>query len=362
MYNVSFPGLGINDLTIDSTAFTVFGRDIKWYGIIITFGMILACLYAYTRAKHEHISADDLTDYALYTIIFGILGARLYYIVFHFDSFKVEGDFPATLKNCVAIWNGGLAIYGGIIVGVLVIVIVSKIKKIKVTKFLDVAAPAAMIGQIFGRWGNFMNQEAFGTNTTMPWGMYSNGTHDYLLLHKAELAEMGVKVDPQLPVHPTFLYESLWNLVGFLLIHSIYKKKKYDGQIFLVYVAWYGFGRMVIEEFRTDSLMIGSFRVSQLVALLTMLAAVVILLVNAVKPKPAAVDEDEDELDGDSEEDGDDISYSSLSTLFAPAEEEEEREDALYYGDEEDEYDDGLDEDEEDADEPAEENSDDENN
>lgn len=291
MYNVSFPGLGIESLKISETAFTLFGHDIKWYGLFITLGMLLGCLYAWTRAKHEKISTDDLIDYALFVIIFGIIGARVYYVVFNLDPYIVTSydsfwrNLWESVKSMFAVWNGGLAIYGGIIAGIITIIVVSKIKKIPVLKFLDVAAPAVIIGQTLGRWGNFTNQEAFGSNTTLPWGMYSEGTYNYLVAHRAELESMGVSVDPMMPVHPTFLYESVWNLIGFIIIHAIYKKKKYDGQIFLFYAAWYGFGRMIIEEFRTDPLMLGNFRISQLVALAAFLAATTVLLVNALRKK-----------------------------------------------------------------------------
>lgn len=259
-YNIlSFPGLGIGEFQISPVAFTVFGRDIAWYGIIITLGMILAFLYASSRAKFEKISSDDLLDYAIFIIVCGVIGARAYYVLMKIENYN-------TFYDAIAIWNGGLAIYGGVIGGVLAIIGVSLVKKFNIAKMLDIVAPSCMIGQILGRWGNFMNAEAFGSETTLPWrmGIHQIGYKTYLT---------------PIYVHPTFLYESLWNLVGFVIIHSLYKKKKYDGQVCLMYVVWYGFGRMFIEGLRTDSLMVGSIRISQLLAFVSCIIGIVLLVV-----------------------------------------------------------------------------------
>ncbi len=252
MNYISFPGLGIKEFPLNPVAFELFGRPVMWYGIIITFGMILAVLYVLYRAKHnEGIKQDDVFDYAIYAIFFGVLGARLYYVIMEFDSYK--GDtLGETLKNMIAIWEGGLAIYGGIIAGAAVLLIVSLIKKIKPGKAFDMVAPAVMLGQLIGRWGNFCNAEAHGGETSLPWrmGIREEGSSATIF------------------VHPTFLYESLWNLLGFILINLFYKKKKYDGQIFVMYITWYGFGRMLIEGLRTDSLYVGDFRISQIIGFL----------------------------------------------------------------------------------------------
>ncbi len=247
---ISFPGLGIDEFKVKNVAIPdIFGRGIMWYGIIITLGIIAAVLYANYRAKrNEEISSDDVLDYAIYLVVFGVIGARLYYVFTKFSTFKADslGD---TLYNIIAIWDGGLAIYGGIIAGFIALVTVSLIKKIKLGRALDMIAPGVMIAQSIGRWGNFFNAEAYGSETTLPWRM---GLRD--------ITETTAKY-----VHPTFLYESLWNLIGFIIINIIYKKKKFDGQIFLLYISWYGFGRMFIESLRTDSLYVGDFRISQLV-------------------------------------------------------------------------------------------------
>ena len=250
MVTVSFPGLGIGEISFNKVAFSLFGTiEVRWYGIIMVTGIILAFLYAYYRSKHEGVSFDDLLDYAIFTVISGIVGARLYYVI--------TSDQKYTFGEIFAIWNGGIAIYGAIIGGATALLCVSLYKKIKWQKAFDMVCPGVMIGQIVGRWGNFFNGEAYGE---------SPAADSLLYFMRMELRHedwMNSYV-----CQPTFLYESLWNLVGFLIINALYKKKKYDGQVFLMYITWYGFGRMFIEGLRTDSLMVGSFRISQVVAFL----------------------------------------------------------------------------------------------
>ena len=246
---LSFPGLNIDEFRMDKAAFSIFGHEIMWYGVIVTLGIVAASLYVLYRAKkYEGVKTDDVLDYAIWLVVCGIVGARLYYVFTSFSQYK--GDtFLETVKNIIAVWNGGLAIYGGIIAGGLALAIVSRIKKIKLGKAFDMVAPGVMLGQLIGRWGNFCNAEAYGSETTLPWrmGIRPEGAEETIF------------------VHPTFLYESLWNLVGFILINLFYKKKKFDGQIFFMYVSWYGFGRMLIEGLRTDSLYVGDFRISQVI-------------------------------------------------------------------------------------------------
>ena len=261
MNYISFPGLGIDEFPLKKAAFSVFGRDIVWYGVIITLGILLAVAYVCYRAKKdEGIKIDDVFDYAIYLVFFGVIGARLYYVIMEFDAYKGK-TIGQTLMNVIAIWEGGLAIYGGIIAGAIALLCVSLYKKIKVLKAFDMVAPAVMIGQIMGRWGNFFNAEAYGSETTLPW-------------------RMGIRAPGEstaIFVHPTFLYESLWNLVGFILINLVYRKKRYHGQIFVMYITWYGFGRMFIEGLRTDSLYVGDFRISQVVAFLCFFFGLAIL-------------------------------------------------------------------------------------
>ena len=261
MNYISFPGLGIDEFPLKKAAFNLFGRDIVWYGIIITIGILLAVAYVCYRAKKdEGIKIDDVFDYAIYLVFFGVIGARLYYVLMEFDSYKGK-TIGQTLMNMIAIWEGGLAIYGGIIAGAIALLCVSLYKKINVRKAFDMVGPAVMIGQILGRWGNFFNAEAYGSETTLPW-------------------RMGIRAPGEgqaIFVHPTFLYESLWNLVGFILINLFYRKKRYDGQIFVMYITWYGFGRMFIEGLRTDSLYVGDFRISQVIAFLCFFFGLAIL-------------------------------------------------------------------------------------
>lgn len=271
MTKISFPGLGIDSFTVDPVAFElpIFGGiSVRWYGIIITLGIVLAFLYCIYRIKREQISFDDLLDITLFTVIFGVIGARLYYVIMEWDSYD-------SFYDRIAIWNGGLAIYGGIIAGGLTVFILCKRKKIPFLKMFDVAAPAVMIGQILGRWGNFMNGEAYGYEVPQGSPLY------FIRMGLSPSEEYGYTMHY---FHPTFLYESLWNLVGFIIINLLYKKKKFDGQIFLMYISWYGFGRMFIEGLRTDSLMIGdTIRVSQLVAFLCFAVGVTLLSIKLIQ-------------------------------------------------------------------------------
>lgn len=277
MNTLSFPGLGIEPFQINKVAFSIsiwdFHRDIMWYGIIITTGIILAFFYVLWRSKLEKIKIDDILDLAIFIIIFGMLGARLYYVFMRWDYYVVTGGYFFqnvwdTIVNIASVSRGGLAIYGGLIAGAVTAIVVGKIKKIKFTKFLDMLGPAALIGQILGRWGNFVNAEAYGGKTDLPWKMGIMNSAGNMVY-----------------VHPTFLYESLWNLVGFIIINIFYKKKKYDGQIFLMYMTWYGLGRMFIEGMRTDSLMLGVFRVSQVVAFITFAVGVIMLILLGIKAR-----------------------------------------------------------------------------
>lgn len=289
MTYISFPGLGVEPFHIDKVAFSVFGRDVAWYGLLITCGMLLAVLYAcWMGQKKEGLKSDDIMDLAFFIIIFGVIGARTYYVIFRWSSYLVtSGSFFEnvwkTLKNCVAIWEGGLAIYGGIIAGLIAAYFVAKRKKIPFLKFFDLLAPCVLIGQIIGRWGNFVNMEAHGGETSLPWRMG--------LLYSYDRSGPVTGIwDSEIYVHPTFLYESLWNLAGLVLIHCLYQRKKFDGQLFCTYLIWYGFGRMLIEGLRTDSLMLGSFRVSQLVGLASCILGIVLMAtyINRMRKKASA--------------------------------------------------------------------------
>ena len=263
---ITFPNLGIT-VNPSPVAFTVFGKAIYWYGIIIACGFVLAALYMMRRAKTFGITDDDVLDMLLWAVPIGIICARAYYCIFYWELFR---DNPVSV---LYIWEGGLAIYGGIIGGGLTLLLVAHFKKIPVAVLLDVAAMGVIIGQFCGRWGNFMNREAYGAVT------------DAFLKMGLQNAAGEVSY-----YHPTFLYESVWNLIGFIGLHFYIKKRKFDGEIFLLYMAWYGLGRSWIEGLRTDSLYLFStgIRVSQMLAIVFFVAALGILLYNYLKRKPTA--------------------------------------------------------------------------
>ncbi len=258
---------------------------IRWYGVIIAFGLTLAVLFGGRMAYKWKIDIYKMIDILIYGSLGGIIGARLYYVAFEWDYYAAH---PGEIFQ---IWNGGLAIYGGLIAGLLCAFIVCLVEKINIPNLLDLCGMSFLIGQGIGRWGNFANQEAFGVNTELPWGMYSEKTRAYL----AELVSSGstIAVDPAKPVHPTFLYESLWCLLGFVILYIICKKaRKFSGQIFLCYGIWYGVERTVVEGLRTDSLYIGNtgIRTSQLVSIVLVAVCAVLLVIFSVKytlhPKP----------------------------------------------------------------------------
>ncbi len=250
--SISFPMLG--DWSIcPSNSFVLFGHTFYWYGVIIACGFLLAVAYCMHRCEEFGIKQDDLIDNLLFAVPLAIVGARIYYVVFY-------GGYR-TLWDIVKIWEGGLAIYGGVIAAVITVFVVCRVKKISPLALLDLVAFGFLIGQAVGRWGNFMNREAFGYETDIfcRMGLTLNGSTIY--------------------VHPTFLYESLWNLLGFIGLHTLSKKteRKFDGQYFLYYLAWYGLGRVWVEGLRSDSLYLGGtgIRVSQLLAAVTCLASVI---------------------------------------------------------------------------------------
>ena len=294
MTTISFPGLGIPEFTINPVAipFGSEGGGVRWYALLIVTGMILAVLYCAYRAKSEGVSFDTMIDFAIFTIPAGIIGARLYYVLFDWIDVVVNGKVNPyqSFVDVIAIWNGGLAIYGGIIFGAIAVIVVAKVKKMSghtLLKVTDAVAPGVMIAQAIGRWGNFCNGEAYGTPTALPWRMCSDSFAQRLYgmgLIDAETARQ--MLDGTLGVHPTFLYESLWNVIGFVLINLVYKKKRFDGQILLMYVTWYGFGRMFIELLRTDSLTNGNnIRVSSLLGLLSFVVGGALLLYLFIKNK-----------------------------------------------------------------------------
>ena len=284
---ISFPGFGIGEFSVDSVAFEIFGIEIAWYALLITFGMICCITYAVVQARKIGVTFDDVVDFALFTIPIGVLGARLYYVLTELDQFH-------SFKDVINIREGGLAIYGGIIAGTLTVLVVSHFKKISFLAFGDCVAPGVLLAQGIGRWGNFMNGEAFGYETEIFCRM---GLQNFLT---------GGKL---LYVHPTFLYESLWNLLGVLLVYLFAKLigKKYDGQLILLTFGWYGLGRMFIEGLRTDSLYIPGteIRISQALALVIFVVCLAMLIYFAIrKPtKPLYVKINEEKHEGEIKED-----------------------------------------------------------
>ena len=259
---ISFPSLGIE---WDPVRTLDLGPvSIHLYGLIIATGLLLAVLYGCRRCSQFGIIEDTLTDGVLWVTPFAFICARLYYCIFYWE----QGGYAANPLSILYVWEGGLAIYGGVIGAILGIIVFCKVKKISVGAVLDIVALGFLIGQAMGRWGNFFNREAFGaeTDSFLRMGLYNvvTGVTEY---H-----------------HPTFLYESIWNLVGFIALHFLSKRRQYDGQVALGYAAWYGLGRVFIEGLRTDSLYIGAFRVSQLVAAASFVLAAAMLICQALRP------------------------------------------------------------------------------
>ena len=257
---ISFPFFGIE---IDPIRVIEIGPlDLHIYGLLIGLGLMLAVLYGWRRSRQFGIKVDDITDGVLCVVPFAILCARAYYCIFEWEE-----QFASDPISVLYIWNGGLAIYGGIIGAVIGVAVFCWFKKIKLPALLDLVLLGFLIGQSIGRWGNFFNREAFGAETEIfiKMGLLNSRT--------------GVTTYH----HPTFLYESLWNAAGFVILHFLSKKRQYDGQIALGYVLWYGLGRTSIEGLRTDSLMWGDFRVSQVLAGATAIAAAVILFVLSIR-------------------------------------------------------------------------------
>lgn len=277
---ISFPELGW-EFKINPTAFTVFGIEIQWYGIIIAFGLLLAVLYCFPRMKKFGINSDRATDAVIGGVIGGIVGARLYFVFNKWEDYRKD-TLKDTFLAVINTRNGGLAIYGGIIGALIVGLIICRIRKVKILPMLDIAVLGFLIGQGIGRWGNFVNQEAFGTNTTSFLGM-TGGRIQRVINSEMQIGgsmyENGLNMMWEQPVHPCFLYESVWCLLGFAILALFAKHRKYDGQLFLMYLAWYGAERAVVEGLRTDSLMVGNIRVSQMVSVIIFAVAVILLII-----------------------------------------------------------------------------------
>lgn len=257
---ISFPALGLELDPIRS--FSIGPLEIHLYGVIIAFGLLLAVWYACRRAPQFGFQEDHILDGVLWIVPVAIICARAYYCIFEWHTFQ---DDPISV---LYIWKGGIAIYGGVLGAVAGVAVYCKIRKLSLPALLDLVALGFLIGQAIGRWGNFVNREAFGSETTsfLRMGLYNTFTGKWEYHH------------------PTFLYESVWNTLGFVLLHTLSKNRKYDGQIALGYAAWYGLGRMFIEGLRTDSLYWGRFRVSQVLAMVSFVAASAVLIWQYLRP------------------------------------------------------------------------------
>ena len=266
-HTVVFPGLGLS-FDLNPIPFTIFGWPIHWYGIIIATGFLLAVGYCLRVRTRFGIREDDLLDMLLFAAPLGILGARLYYIIFYLDFFR-RADGSLDFAKMVRIWDGGLAIYGGVIAAALTLLVFCRVRHIPFLAFADLGVFGLLIGQAVGRWGNFVNVEAYGSETTLPWRM--------------GITEIVQGVEVYREVHPTFLYESLWNVTGLLLLILIARKwRKFDGQMFFSYLVWYGVGRGLIEGLRTDSLYFfgTGIRVSQMLGFASALVGAALLVWN----------------------------------------------------------------------------------
>ena len=261
---ISFPSLGLTLNPPRSIALGPF--TIHFYGAIIALGLVLAVIYACRRSKQFGIKEDDILDGVLWVTPFAIACARAYYCIFSWEHYA---DDPISIFY---IWEGGLAIYGGVLGAAIGVAVFCRLKKLRLPALLDLVSLGFLIGQSMGRWGNFFNREAFGAET------------ESFLRMGLMRASTGVVTY----YHPTFFYESVWNFTGFLLLHHLSKKRQYDGQIALGYAAWYGLGRAFIEGLRTDSLYWGPFRVSQLLAAVSCAAAVALLLWQMFRPHDPA--------------------------------------------------------------------------
>lgn len=250
---IGFEGLGISPFLMDRIAFSIGGFNIYWYAVLITFGLVLAVVFSLWKAPRFDLTADNVLDILLWGLPAAVICARAYYVLFKLDSYDSFADM-------INIRDGGLAIYGGIIGAFVTGFVYCRIRKVNILALFDLGALGFLIGQSVGRWGNFVNAEAHGGLTELPWGMTINGYGPY---------------------HPTFLYESLWNILGFILLLIFAKQwKKNHGEIFFLYLSWYGLGRFFIEGLRTDSLYIGDIRVSQLLAAFSFIAGIILFVLS----------------------------------------------------------------------------------
>lgn len=269
---IGFPGLGIDGLEIDNVAFRVGSLTIYWYGVILATALFVCVLLAMLQAKKNHFSADLTLDVALVSFPAAIVGARLYYVLSEWQEYR--GD----IMSIINIRKGGLGVIGGVLAAILAGYILTRVKKIPAHVVFDYCIVYIPLGQAIGRWGNFFNQEAFGTNTNLPWGM----TGDNITRYLQNLKDFSPVQDPNLPVHPTFLYESLANIVIFFVLLAVRKKSKYAFTVTAGYLVLYGAARFFIEGLRTDSLYIADtgLRLSQVTSVMMILVGIALIVIS----------------------------------------------------------------------------------
>lgn len=278
MSNVSFPYLGI-EFTINRVAFAIGSFNIYWYGILIALGLLLGVWYAQKNASKVGLTDDNVLDIVIVCTVIGVFSGRLFYVLFA-DDYEIH-----SLKEFFNLRGGGTAFYGVLLGSLLSCIIVCKIRKIRLLPFLDLLGLGLLIGQCIGRWGNFFNQELFGTNTDLPWGMYSDTIARYISRNADFLyREHGIVLKDG-PVHPTFLYESIWCFIGVAVICYFIKRRRFDGEIGLRYLIWNGIGRAFCESLRTDALFIGGVRISQAVCITYAIVSAIILVAVKLKIK-----------------------------------------------------------------------------
>ncbi len=275
MSHVTFPYLGI-EFDINRVAFSIGNFPVYWYGILIALGMLVGIVLAQKNAKLVGLNEDDVLDVILISAVIAVLSGRAFYVLFASDY------HVSNIKEFLNLRGGGTAFYGVLLGAIISCIVVCKIKKMPILPFMDNMGIGFLIGQGIGRWGNFFNQELFGTNTDLPWAMYSDTISRYVSNNAARLySEHGIVLNDA-PVHPTFLYESIWCLVGFFVLYRLLKKRRFDGEVFLCYLVWNGFGRAFIEQLRTDALFLGRIRISQFVcSLLAILALTALVIIRA---------------------------------------------------------------------------------
>ena len=263
MYNtISFPGLGIGEITINPNITSIGNLSIKWYAVLICIGILVAFFYCQHKCDYFKISKDDFLDILLFALPIGFVGARIAYVLGDIESFN-------SFYDVIAVWNGGLAIYGGVIAAAITVICVCKFKKINFLSVLDLMGIGLLIGQIIGRLGNFFNVEVYGIETTLPWrmGVGYNGISEY--------------------VHPLFMYEILWNIIGLVLILGYLDLRKFKGEVFLWYVAWYGLGRGMLEPLRDTQYNLHLFgvRINMVLAFASCAAAIILIIVFRLRSK-----------------------------------------------------------------------------